>query len=260
MFRPFTAGAWLQSFVPLRDECVPLPPGRHTPFVPLAARFPNVPTLILSGDLDLRVPSENVRRLAGRFPSAQFVQALNIGHVVAPADDCTVGIVTRFVQSAAPVDAGCASRFTPFYAVGEFPRKAEQAHAPDSAPGDRSKKKERRVAAMAWAAAYDGIQRWFRQSGDTAPGLRGGTVTNVFEDPTVDFTYHGARFTDDVAVDASAHLDFSDGTVSVHLVVDGPNDEDGTLDIGGTLFPHTGPLVATGTIGGRHVAVLVPTA
>ena len=259
-FKPFTADGWLSSFVPLRDECVPLPPGRQTPFVPLKTRFAKVPTLILTGDLDLRVPSENVRALASRFPKAQLVQAANVGHVVGPADDCTIGIVTRFVQAAAPVDASCASKFTPFYAVGEFPRQAEQAHAPDRAPGDQSKKPERRVAAMAWAAAYDGIQRWFRSSGDTTPGLRGGTVTNVFNDPTVDFTYHGTRFTDDVAVDGTAHLDFSDGTVSVHLVVDGPNGRNGTLDIAGTLFPHTGPLAATGTIGGRHVAVLVPTA
>ena len=35
---------------------------------------------------------------------------------------------------------------------------------------------------------------------------------------------------------------------------------DATVDIAGGLFPHTGPLLATGTIGGRHVAVLVPTA
>ena len=44
------------------------------------------------------------------------------------------------------------------------------------------------------------------------------------------------------------------------LTVDGPGGEDGTLRITGRVFPHTSPLPARGVIGGRRVAVLVPTA
>jgi pimeloyl-ACP methyl ester carboxylesterase len=261
-FKPFSVGAWLASFVPLNDACVPWPPASPppAPVVPPHAEFPSVPTLILTGDLDVRVPSENVRRLATLFPDAQLVQAANIGHVVGPSDDCTIALVTQFVQTAEPVDASCASHFDPFYAVGEFPRRADQALAPPPAPGDASTKSERRVTAMAWAAAYDGIQRFFRMAGDSGVGLRGGTYSVAFNDPAVDLTYHGVRFAGDVAVDGTAHLDLSTGEVAAHLVVDGPRGEDGALDVAGPLFPHTGPLPATGTIEGRHVAVLVPTA
>jgi hypothetical protein len=108
---------------------------------------------------------------------------------------------------------------------------------------------------MAWAAAYDGIQRFFRMGGGTGVGLRGGTFT---VDGTT-LTYDRVRFADDVAVSGTAQLDFGTGDVTADLAIDGPGAEDGALHLAGRLFPHTRPLPATGRIHGRRVAVLVPT-
>jgi hypothetical protein len=185
------------------------------------------------------------------------VQALNIGHVVGPTDDCTVGIVTRFVQAAAPVDASCAARFNPAYGVGRFVRRAAEADAPPADRGDRSCVLDRRVAAMAWAAAYDAIQRSSRMSGEgSGVGLRGGTFTTDFNA----FTYDRVRFASDVAVSGSGHVDWDSGEVTLDLTIDGPGREDGSLHIEGKAFPHTESLRARGAIGGRRVAVLLPTA
>jgi pimeloyl-ACP methyl ester carboxylesterase len=261
-FAPFSVKGWLGSNVPNGDFCVPWPSRTGgQPAIPPGARFPAVPTLVLTGDLDTVVPSSNVRAVARQFPRAQVVTVANTGHVTAPTSSCTIGLVTRFVETAAPVDARCASRFNPFYGVSRFAQSARDANAPplDRGRGNRATAGQRRVAAMAWAAAYDAIQRTFRMSGHTGVGLRGGTFS-IGGTATLVLTYHRVRFANDVAVNGTANVDFGTGKLNAHLVIDGPGAQNGTLQVAGRLFPHTAPLPAHGVIGGRRVAVLVPTA
>ena len=255
-FAPFGVAAWLGSRVPPADDCLAWP-GPSRPPLPPGPSFAGVRALVLTGDLDLAVPSENAAAVAARFPLGQLVRVANVGHVTAWRSQCARELVLRFIDTAAPVDADCASRFNPTYGVGEFSRRAAEAPAPPPAPGDASRRLDRRVAAVAWAAAYDAIQRSFRMGGGAGVGLRGGSFS---VDGGTEFAYEGVRFAADVAVRGSAHVDYSTGAVSADLVVDGPGAEDGSLSIAGRLFPHTGPLPARGEIGGRRVAVLVPTA
>jgi pimeloyl-ACP methyl ester carboxylesterase len=242
---PFSVPAWLGSHVTPGPDCLSWPqPSPAPPPVPAGARFPQVPALALSGDRDVAVPSENVRAVAERFPRGQFVSVAGAGHVTAFDSECAGGLIVRFIETAARVDARCAARFDPPYGVGHFTRRA----------GHR----RRAVARAAWAAAYDAIQRAFRMGGDTGAGLRGGTFALAGDWPVVDLDYDRVRFASDVAVSGHAHVDFDEGGIAADLVVDG--EVDGRLRIEGRLFPHTAPLTARGTLGGRPVAVLVPTA
>jgi pimeloyl-ACP methyl ester carboxylesterase len=262
-FAPFSVGAWERSLVATADICVPWPARTHVePPIPAGARFPAVPTLVLTGDLDAAVPSESARAVARRFPRAQLVTVANAGHTATQSSGCARGLVVRFVDSAAPVDADCASRFNPTYGVAAFPRDAAHARVPaiDPTGGDRSRRRDRRVAGMAWAAAYDAIQRSFRMFGDHGAGLRGGSFSLGGTDTTLDLSCDGVRFTRDVAVDGTAHIDFETGKVDAVLEVDGPGARDGRLRIAGPLFPHAAPLPARGELGGRHIAIVVPTA
>ena len=244
-FAPFSVPAWLGSHVTPGPDCIVWPqPSPAPPPVPAGARFPQAPALLLSGDLDLAVPSENVRAVAERFPRGQFVSVAGVGHVTAFDSDCARELIVRFVEAAARVDARCAARFTPAYGVGHFTRRAGHSR--------------RAIARAAWAAAYDAIQRSFRMGGDTGVGLRGGSFTVADHGATVDYSYDGVRFTRDVAVSGDARRSRETGGIVADLVVDGA--VDGHLRIEGRLFPHTAPLTARGVIGGRPVAVLVPTA
>ena len=241
MFAPFSLAGWLGSLQAPGKDCVGWPqPSPAPPAVPPGATFPAAPALVLSGDLDVSVPSENARAVARRFPNAQFVSVANTGHPTAFDSDCARNLIVRFIETAAPVDARCAKQFNPRYGVARFARHA--GHSRDA------------VARAAWSAAYDGIQRFFRMSGDTGAGLRGGSFT---VDGTT-LTYDRARFTHDVAISGTAALDFDTGGVTADLTIEGP--EGGTLHIAGRLFPHTAPLTATGRIGGHRVELLVPTA
>lgn len=263
VFAPFSVGGWTNSFVAAGDLCVPWPKRTNVqPPVPPGTRFPSVPTLALTGDLDIVVASEAARAAAAQFPRAQIVEVANAGHIAAPSSDCTIGLVLGFVEHPGPVDAGCTSQFTPTYALAGFPRLSLSAPAPAVEPkqGDRSTVLDRKVARMAWAAAYDGIQRTFRSPSGRGAGLRGGTFSvegteNGFKD-----VYDGVRFAADVAASGAAEVDFAaGGIVTADLTVDGPGPLDGTLHVSGQLFPHTESVSVRGTIGGRRVAVLVPT-
>ena len=253
-FAPFAVPAWLGSHVAPADDCVVWPAeSREHPAIPPGAAFPAVPALALTGDLDVAVASESVRAVAARFPRAQLVSVANAGHVTAFDSDCARELIVRFVETASPVDARCASRFNPTYGVGAFPTRAADAPAPPADRYDASTKLDRRVAGAAWAAAYDAIQRTFRMQGERGAGLRGGTFTRGDE-----LAFDRVRFAADVAVSGRARLD--GGEIVAELTIDGPGGEDGTLRVTGRVFPHTSPLPARGVIGGRRVAVLVPTA
>ena len=53
----------------------PVPPARRGP-------LPNVPTLILSGETDLRTPTANAREVAAQIPDAQLLLVPGAGHSV----------------------------------------------------------------------------------------------------------------------------------------------------------------------------------
>jgi pimeloyl-ACP methyl ester carboxylesterase len=244
---PFSPAAWLGSHVSPAEDCLLWPePSPAPPALPAGAKLQNVPAMTLTGDLDVSVPSEMARAAAAGFPHGQLVSVAGVGHVTAFDSECARGLIVRFIETAAPVDARCATRVNPSYGVGRFTRRARP--------------EPRAVARAAWSAAYDAIQHSFRMDGDTGAGLRGGSFTVANQWPVIDLEYDGARFARNVAVSGNAHVDFDSGEVDARLIVDGPGGQDGTLRVTGRLFPHTAPLTARGRLGGRPVSVLVPTA
>ncbi|MDO8186213.1 alpha/beta fold hydrolase [Conexibacter sp. JD483] len=70
----------------------------ESPIVQPASPLPDVPTLILSGDDDLRTPRRDAETLAARMPSAQLVTVPETGHSVLGADlgKCSSRALTRF--------------------------------------------------------------------------------------------------------------------------------------------------------------------
>jgi pimeloyl-ACP methyl ester carboxylesterase len=91
---PFDARvALLAGTAPL---CVTWPNAAPNPVAP--GPLPNVPTLIISGEADLRTPLTDARRLAARIPDAQLVAVPFVGHSVLGGDTtgCAKAAVTAF--------------------------------------------------------------------------------------------------------------------------------------------------------------------
>jgi pimeloyl-ACP methyl ester carboxylesterase len=91
---PFDAATvWSDSLAPV---CLDWP--NASPAPPAAGPLPNVPTLILSGEQDLRTPTSGARRIAAEIPDAQLLVVPYTGHSVIGSDfgDCAELAVEAF--------------------------------------------------------------------------------------------------------------------------------------------------------------------
>jgi pimeloyl-ACP methyl ester carboxylesterase len=98
-FYPFDdVTAYSNSLVP---ACAGWPDASAPP--PTAGALPDVPTLILSGEQDLRTPSADARSVAARIPDAQLLLVPFTGHSVIGSDlgDCASLAVSAFFAGGA---------------------------------------------------------------------------------------------------------------------------------------------------------------
>jgi pimeloyl-ACP methyl ester carboxylesterase len=111
-FYPFDAVTALQSG--LTSSCAGWPDASAAP--PAAGTMPNVPTLILSGEQDLRTPTSTALLVASLIPDAQMVLVPFTGHSVIGSDltHCASRAVSAFFAGALVQPCGPTSnRFAP---------------------------------------------------------------------------------------------------------------------------------------------------
>jgi pimeloyl-ACP methyl ester carboxylesterase len=215
-YAPFPNDIWLTSLYidQIVTGCVGWPRPRYPdPPVPAGATYPDVPVLVLDGDLDLITPLGDSRLAAALFPNSTLLTVRNVGHVTALADfdGCAVGIVRRFLRTLSPGDVSCTSGASEVHVVPEFPRRLAGAPAAAGAGrGDRSGALDRRAA---WAAAWtagDALARWWLMSGSKGHGLRGGRFAAVgayLAYHPLRLRLHRARFVGDLAVSGTVEWD-----------------------------------------------------
>jgi pimeloyl-ACP methyl ester carboxylesterase len=110
-FRPFSPSAWTSAGFEATDACIEWPRGRVAPITPRPS-MPDVPVLVLSGDLDANTPSSAGRQVARQFPRATFAEIPNAGHT--PTDTpCGLELGLRFVATASIPAHTCAGTGTP---------------------------------------------------------------------------------------------------------------------------------------------------
>ena len=125
-FYPFDATtAYANSLVP---ECAGWPDASTAP--PPASAPPNVPTLILSGEQDLRTPTSDARRVAALIADAQLLVVPFTGHSVIGSDlsDCASLAVTAFFAGS-PVEQ-CTNTANPFAPTPLTPTRLAYVHPP----------------------------------------------------------------------------------------------------------------------------------
>ncbi|MEC3915932.1 alpha/beta fold hydrolase [Nocardia sp. CDC160] len=97
------------------DVCLRWPgiPGHQRPDQ-VTTPMPDVPVLVLSGDLDAVTPDANGKQLAAKFAHSTFLSVPNTGHVpdLEPSG-CVTGIVARFVRTGTVSGAECAASIPP---------------------------------------------------------------------------------------------------------------------------------------------------
>jgi hypothetical protein len=224
--------------------------------------YPNVPTLVLDGDLDNRAPLKETNQVAALFPNTTVVTVKEAGHETVGWTQCAINLVSEFVENLQLSDASCASTpETVWPAVGRFPLLASDARAADvdSGAGNQIGIVERKVVTVAVATALDAMQRSLIGSGDGV-GLRGGTFHTDYNSSWTS-TLTNCGFSTDVIVNGTVTwMPF--GSLVADLTITGKGTGGGTLHVDGT-WQATGPVgkfKVTGKLGGKTVAVLVPEA
>jgi pimeloyl-ACP methyl ester carboxylesterase len=69
--------------------------------LPRGAKLPDVPVLVLSGDLDANTSSAAGRQAAAQFPRATFKEYKNVGHTPGTAPEGVVDILSFIVAGRA---------------------------------------------------------------------------------------------------------------------------------------------------------------
>ena len=246
-------------------------PTPSSPVVPENATYPNVPTLVLSGDMDNGVPPEITRDVAALFPNATLVPVVEIGHGAVWWSPCAANLASQFIETLQVGDTTCAKTpGTVWPAVGRFPLHARDTRAAVVDPSGKNKigTAERKVVTVAVAAATDALQRSIMGWGDGV-GLRGGTFHTDYADVWTT-TLTDCAFADDVKVSGTATwfpgFTWStwglsgDFTFAADLQVSGSGTSGGSLHVEGTWQApgKVGTFKVTGMLGGRQVSVLVP--
>ncbi len=258
-FAPFSAGAWTGTEFEGALACLRWPsPSRPDPPDPPGAVYPDVPTLVLNGDLDTITASSGAREVARRFPGSTFVEVANSVHVTALADWdlCASRIYARFVRNLAPGDTSCAGEVGEWNVIPEFSSSVEDVDPARRASGDDSTREDRRLGAAAALTAADVIARWMVNYDGTGVGLHGGRWWYSGY-PTVRFRLTNVRLVPGASVTGTVRWAYEGGASSAKVDVRGPDGVTGTLRIAWLKRPQA-TATLEGTIGGRQLRATMP--
>ncbi|MET0999356.1 MAG: alpha/beta hydrolase [Marmoricola sp.] len=262
-FAPFTVPEYARSDWQMLDWCTrwPVAPANNPagPPRPPSGRYPSVPVLVLSGELDSITTAAEGDLVAQQFPNAQQVLVRNSTHVTAvgDTDNCAQRLVRTFVLSPGTVPGhlrACAQNIPPIRALGGFPRSLAEVRPAAASKGVPLR--ARQVGPAAAATVTDLLGRWWNNYSGHGFGLRAGRWT-YSGDRTVVFRLRGVRLVTGVAVSGTARWNRYGERMRVHLRLRGTGPH-GRLH--GTWHTKRVGAVAvlSGKIGGRHVRLRFP--
>jgi pimeloyl-ACP methyl ester carboxylesterase len=118
--------------------CRRWPEASPAPYGAPPGALPDVPVLMLSGQMDLRTPVETARSAAADWPHAQTLTIPDTGHSVLTADysHCSTRAAARFLRGQT-VPSRCPRGPRYFYALPPAPRSLSDLRAARGVPGKR---------------------------------------------------------------------------------------------------------------------------
>ena len=213
------------------DQCVewPVAPSSHpaSNVVAADAQYPEVPALIISGELDNMTTTADGALVTAAFKHGTQIHIANSFHVNAlprARSDCAAQIARRFVQTLKVSDTGCAAEVPPLRLLPHFARRASELKSADPVAGNHADASQLHWVSAAVMTAGDVLARLGANSTGQGVGLRGGTFRVVNDPSTIHVALKQVRWTEDVAV--SGEIDkpaARHGVVraSLHLAVNG---------------------------------------
>ncbi|MCX5205532.1 alpha/beta hydrolase [Streptomyces sp. NBC_00237] len=105
----FSAGGFNEGATDGGDVCIGWPrENTAAQPQPTHPKLPDVPVLVLSGDLDANTPDANGVKAARQFRDSRFLSVVNTGHVPEwEPTGCVTGVSTRFLRTGTTGDTSC---------------------------------------------------------------------------------------------------------------------------------------------------------
>ncbi|UQI45539.1 alpha/beta hydrolase [Streptomyces sp. HU2014] len=110
----FSAKGFTEGTTDAGDVCIGWPRENTPGPQPTKPGLPDVPVLVLSGDLDANTPDASGKKAAGQFRNSRFFSVRNTGHVpeLEPSR-CVTGVSSRFLRTGEPGDTSCLRALPP---------------------------------------------------------------------------------------------------------------------------------------------------
>lgn len=241
------------------DQCVGWPvstQGHAASQVGTNAAYPDVPALVISGELDNMTTVADGAAVAAAFSHGVQVRIANSFHVNAlprARSACAADIVRRFVSTLTTGNTSCAAQVPPLRLVQKFAAESQALDPADALPGNAASLQELRLVTAAVLTAGDVLARADSNSSGRGTGLRGGTYRLIRSGARIHLRLDRMRWVNDVAVSGTIdRLERRHGAVRAALYlspVDGkrgrftlkwPDGADGAaVRINGTFGPTT---------------------
>jgi pimeloyl-ACP methyl ester carboxylesterase len=271
LFAPFSIDEALDSnanFTPLAtclDWPKPLPAYPQGDPLPAQPKFSNVPTLVLSGDLDSVTSPQDATQAAAQFPNVTHLIIPNLTHVTAyfysdvgylpdggDTTHCVQRILRRFISQLSPGDTRCIPNVRPIRTVPKFASVVSQLDPAQAVNGNQAGTRELKLAAGALDTVGDVFSRFLVTFG-IGGGLRGGEFTYTLQPFGYEFQLDRVQWTEDLQVSGRMrwHLDSGNVIAEVRLRQDGK--QVGTLTIEWNDVQKNAIATLRGTIGTKTV-------
>ncbi len=205
IYGPFQIREYLKSDFSTQPLCLPWPIATRNPWKlpgPPDGRYPDIPTLVLSGELDTITTVAEGDLVAAQFARSRHVTLANSTHVTAMGDvyKCASQLVRDFFTNQNVVLSGtggeCARDIPPIAAVIEYPIRITK------------------VCHGVGQTAMDAIDRYLQAAGYRGLGLRGGSWSASGWGPVV-LELRSYQLYQNLAVTGRVRVDFDTGAVEV---------------------------------------------
>ncbi|HMK84778.1 MAG TPA: alpha/beta hydrolase [Steroidobacteraceae bacterium] len=189
------------------DQCVAWPvsppghPASHP--VPADAPYPDVPALVISGELDSITTPADGAAVTHAFKHGRQLLVANSFHVNAlprARSPCAAGIVRHFIDTLEPGDTSCASQVPPVRLVARFARHARELEPATALEGNSATEPQLQFVSAAVLTAADVLTRVRSNSTGRGPGLRGGGFRITERRAFTSIALDRVHFTEDLEV------------------------------------------------------------
>jgi pimeloyl-ACP methyl ester carboxylesterase len=220
------------------DECVGWPAVVTTPSASgtgfRAAKYPDVPALIISGDLDNMTPVADGTLVAKRFAHGRQLIVPNGFHVNAlphARSGCPAKIVRHFIATLEPGDLTCLQSIPEVRLLPAFARRIDQVVPAHALVGNAASDAQLRAAASAVQTVADVIARIGSNNTGRGAGLRGGTFEILERGGHHRLTLRAVRWAEDLPVTGTVDWPGRAGHAFADLSVQGPDGIKGLLRV-----------------------------